>query len=297
MEFNAGAGIDLHIHSNASDGSLTPSDILRRAQALNLKAISITDHDTLSGARAVTSVNRQLPMKCITGVEISASPPPATSLTGSFHILGYGISLDDPALNNALDKLQAARRDRNPQIIKRLNQSGCQISIEELQEAFGKSQLGRPHIAQMMVRKGFVKTIDEAFDGFIGKGGPAYIDKYRLECFEAIQIIRNAGGVAVLAHPYLLNLPDKNSLENIICVLKQAGLEGIEVYYPEHSQADTASYIELARQHQLLMTGGTDFHGEVNPDIEMGVGRGDFHVPYELYEKLAISCSAKSEKE
>ncbi len=147
MEFNANAGIDLHIHSNASDGSLSPSDILSRAQALNLKAISITDHDTLEGSRAAASATRPLSLEFLTGVEISASPPPSTSLTGSFHILGYGICLDDPALNNALVKLQAARRDRNPQIIRRLNEIGCRISLEELQEEFGKSQLGRLHLA------------------------------------------------------------------------------------------------------------------------------------------------------
>ena len=297
MEFNANAGIDLHIHSNASDGSLSPSDILSRAQALNLRAISITDHDTLEGSRAAASAPRPLPLEFLTGVEISASPPSSTSLTGSFHILGYGICLDDPALNNALVRLQAARRDRNPQIIRRLNEIGCRISLEELQEEFGKSQLGRPHIAQIMVRKGFVKTINEAFDEFIGKGGPAYIDKYRLECSEAIQIIRNAGGIAILAHPYLLKISDKKTLENIIITLKHMGLEGIEVYYPGHTPEDTVTYMELARQHHLLMTGGTDFHGAINPDIEMGVGRGGFHVPYKLYEIVVSSCSARGEKE
>ena len=297
MEFNANAGIDLHIHSNASDGSLSPSDILNRAQGLNLKAISITDHDTIEGSKAAASASRSLTIGFLTGVEISASPPPSTSLTGSFHILGYGFCLDEPVLNNALIKLQAARRDRNPQIIKRLNEMGCRISIEELQEEFGESQLGRPHIAQIMVRMGFVKTIDEAFDEFIGKGGPAYIDKYRLKCSEAIQIIRNAGGIAFLAHPYLLKISDRKTLESIIITLKHMGLEGIEVYYPKHAPEETETYIELAREHHLLMTGGTDFHGDINPDIEMGVGRGDFHVPYSLYESIVAFCSARGEKE
>ncbi|HIJ54696.1 MAG TPA: PHP domain-containing protein [Deltaproteobacteria bacterium] len=296
MEFNANAGIDLHIHSNASDGSLSPSDILSRVQALNLRAISITDHDTLEGSRAAASAPIPQSIKFLTGVEISAAPPTSTALTGSFHILGYGICLDDPALNKALVKLQAARRDRNPQIIRRLNEIGCRISLEELQEEFGKSQLGRPHIAQIMVRNGFVKTINEAFDEFIGKGGPAYIDKYRLKCSEAIQIIRNAGGIAILAHPYLLKTTDKKTLENIIITLKNMGMEGIEVYYPEHTPEDTVTYIELARQHHLLMTGGTDFHGAINPDIEMGVGRGGFHVPYKLYESVVRSCSARGQK-
>lgn len=290
------AGIDLHIHSNASDGSLSPSDILHRAQALNLKAISITDHDTVAGSKAAVSAPIDHPIKLLSGVEISASPPPSMARTGSFHILGYCIRLDNPALNRALIKLQAARKDRNPRIIRRLNEIGFRLSLEELHEEFGKSQLGRPHIAQVMVRKGFVKTIDDAFDEYIGKGGPAYVDKYRLECWEAIQIIRNAGGIAILAHPFLLNTIDRKALEDIIISLKQMGMEGIEVYYPEHTPEDTEHYIELAKRHQLLMTGGTDFHGAINPDIEMGIGRGDFHVPYALYESLVNHCSQGNAK-
>ena len=296
MEFNVNAGIDLHIHSNASDGSLSPSDILNRAQALNLRAVSITDHDTVDGSKAAVSVVMSQPLNLLTGVEISASPPPSIALAGSFHILGYGINLDDTTLNHALVKLQAARRGRNPQIIKQLNEIGFQITLEELHEEFEKSQLGRPHIAQVMVRKGFVKTIDGAFDEFIGKGGPAYVDKYRLGCSEAIQIIRNAGGIAILAHPYLINTTGKETLEDILIILKQMGLEGIEVYYPEHTPEDTVYYIELARQHHLLMTGGTDFHGAINPDIEMGVGRGGFHVPHVLYENIVKFCYARNEE-
>ena len=148
-----------------------------------------------------------------------------------------------------------------------------------------------------MVRKGFAKTIDDAFDEYIGKGGPAYVDKYRLACSEAIQIIRNAGGIAILAHPFLLNTIDRKALEDIVVVLKQMGMGGIEVYYPEHTPEDTEYYIELAMQHQLLMTGGTDFHGAINPDIEMGIGRGDFHVPCALYENIVNHCSQQNEKD
>lgn len=287
MEYKNNAGIDLHIHSNASDGTLSPSEILALAQNLNLAAIAITDHDTVNGSKEALGIGIPPSLKFLTGVEISASPPPSFPYSGSFHILGYSINIDDPLLNKTLAILQEARKNRNPGIIDRLNSLGIDLSMSELLSEVGDAQLGRPHIARLMVKKGYVESISEAFDKYLGKGRPAYLDKYRIDCSRAIEVILGAGGIPVIAHPFLLNPRDVADIEDLIIVLKKMGLKGIEVYYPEHSPHVISQLAYIANRHELLMTGGTDFHGSLKPEIKMGSGRGDFFVPYILYEKLA----------
>jgi predicted metal-dependent phosphoesterase TrpH len=279
-------GIDLHIHSTASDGTLSPSQIIQLAQKLKLRAIAITDHDTIDGSKEALQAGIPPSVKFLTGVEISASSPPSIPHAGSFHILGYGIRLDDPQLNETLAVLQQARKNRNPQIVKRLNRMGFEFSLDDVVSEVGNGQLGRPHIARYMLKRGFVKSIDEAFQKYIAHGGPAYVDKYRVDCKKAIEIILDAGGIPVLAHPILLNF-DKDEIGELFILLKDMGLKGVEVYYPDTSSDMTAFYLELAKRHDLLKTGGTDFHGSLKPEIQMGSGRGDFYVPYEIYEKLA----------
>jgi len=278
--------IDLHIHSTASDGTLSPSEIISLAHSLNLGAIAITDHDTIDGSKEALALGIPPSLKFLTGVEISASFDPSFPCTGSFHMLGYSMRLDDPVLNQALDQLQDARKNRNPRIVERLNNLGIDISLKDVANEFGEGQLGRPHIAQIMVKKGFVKSINEAFDKYLGTDRPAYVDKYRFDCARAIEIILAAGGIPVLAHPFFLDIKNKDRFEDLIVKLKEIGLKGIEVYYSEHSPDLTAFYAEIANRYGLLMTGGSDFHGSVKPNIQMGSGRGDLFVPYRLYENL-----------
>jgi predicted metal-dependent phosphoesterase TrpH len=251
-----------------------------------LGAIAITDHDSIAGSREALLSGIPPELGFLTGVEISAEPPPSYPGSGSIHILGYGIRLDDPELNHTLEKLQSARRDRNPQIIARLNKLGIAIRLEEVEKEAGDGQPGRPHIAKLMVKKGVVKTIDEAFEQYLGNGKPAYADKFRIESSQAIELINIAGGIPVLAHPSLLELNTNEQLDDILQEMIAMGLKGLEVYFSQHSMEQTHRYAELARRYDLLMTGGTDFHGDIQPEIHLGVGKGDLFVPYALYERL-----------
>lgn len=278
--------IDLHIHSTASDGTLTPTEIVSVARHQNLAAIALTDHDTVAGVNEARRFANQCGLQFLSGIEISASPPGGFNIKGSLHILGYGIRPDDPQLNAILARLQKARYDRNPKIIDRLNQLGISITLKEVEKEVVSGLLGRPHIARVMVKKGQAASIDDAFDHYLGQGKPAYVDKFRIEWDQAIQLIRQAGGVAVLAHPVLIELPTKNSLESILKQLMSSGLQGLEVYYPDHTPEDVARYKALARGMGLIETGGTDYHGSLKPDIQMGCGAGDLSIPYEIYQTL-----------
>lgn len=289
--------IDLHIHSNASDGTLSPPEIVHAACKRGLRAIAITDHDTIDGSREAVETGIPASLKFLTGIEISADPPAKFPCFGSFHILGYGIRLDDSGLNLALARLQKIRKERNPLIIKKLECLGLDISEQELNSRFIKGQIGRPHIGQLMVEKGFVKTIDQAFDLYLGKNKSAFVDKPRLSCLQAIEIIKNAGGVPVLAHPDLITPLKSQPFEKLILLLKDMGLAGIEAYYSDHSDKATGEYLELARKYDLLATGGTDFHGDMKPQISIGSGKDDLCVPFSLYKSLIQYIdSAKSNR-
>jgi len=286
LDYNIHAGIDLHLHSDASDGTFSPEQIFNQAQASNLAAIAITDHDTVNGSKEAIRIGPPPNVKFLTGVEISANPPVSFPCSGSFHILGYAIDLEHRELNQMLEDLQQARKNRNPQILRALKELGFPVSMHEVQAEVGDGQMGRPHIAKVMLKKGYVGSINEAFDKFLGKEKPAYVDKFRMESDQAIKLISDAGGIPVLAHPGLIEPTTALPFENLLSTLIAMGLKGIEVYYPEHSSEAVNVYTALADEYGLLMTGGTDFHGALKPDLKMGFGKGDFFVPYELYEKL-----------
>ena len=219
--------IDLHIHSNASDGSLTPHEILSLALRLKLGAIAITDHDTVAGSKEALDSGIPSSIQFLTGIEISANPPFQFACAGSFHILGYAIDLDHPELNQSLRTLQEARKHRNPKIIASLNRLGVAITLAEVQHLTGKGQIGRPHIAQLMLKRGYAASINDAFDRYLGKGKPCYVDKFRMDSAEAIRLIARAGGIPVLAHPFLIGLQTGARLEDLIVHLKSTGLRGI----------------------------------------------------------------------
>jgi len=288
LAYNPYVNIDLHIHSTASDGTLSPAEILKFAEDFHLGAFAVTDHDTIKGSQEILRLKRSRKVQFLTGIEISVSPLSFFQEPGTFHILGYGIDVNDRALNENLDLLKSARENRNPKIIQRLNELGIPLTVEIIMEDVGQTdQLGRPHIARSMVKRGYASSIDDAFQTYLAAGKPAYVDKFRLECKKAIEIIRNARGIPVIAHPFLLKLKKGVDLEAFILALRSIGLMGIEAYYPDHTFEQTARYIEIAKRHEMLITGGTDFHGALNPEIQIGSGTGNFSVPYALFEKLA----------
>jgi hypothetical protein len=280
------AYVDLHIHSTASDGSLSPVEIIETAEQVGLRAIAITDHDTLEGSVEALRHPHSCGVEVLPGIEMSVSVD-----SGTMHILGYLIRLDDVSLRQTLKVVQEARANRNQQILERLRGLGIDINHDEVLEASGGGQIGRPHIAQVLVHKEVVQSIDEAFNKFLKKGRPSYVERYRLLPVEAIQAILRAGGVPVLAHPFTLNTKTEGDLDRVLAELKQAGLKGVEVYNPGHGPELTARYERLAHRHGLLITGGTDFHGTVTPGIHMGIGRGDLRVPYQLVEELKRSVT------
>ncbi len=277
--------IDLHIHSSASDGSFSPAEILELVHKLNLGAFSITDHDTIDGNRDVLLSGIPESIDFLSGVEISSYPPEGFSSSGSFHILGYGIDIEDRALNQSLEKFQRAREDRNPKIISRLNNAGVAISMNEVIQEAGGGLIGRPHIANLLLKKGYVISIKDAFNKYLAKGELAFVDKYRIDCENAIKLIKNAGGIPVLAHPVTLGM-EFSEIENFLKKLIKLGLLGIEAYYTNHSPEQTERYCQLADKLGLLVTGGSDFHGSLKDSVDIGTGNGDLNVPYHLYETL-----------
>ena len=292
MDYNPGT-IDLHIHSTASDGSLHPEEIIEYAVKKGLSAIAITDHDTLAGVRRALKYGIPDTIEFVTGIEISAGFPSGSGSGGSLHILGYGIEPDHPDLDREMEKQHAARSGRNPRIIEKLNAMGIPASLKAISSATGKNEteIARPHIADYLVKSGYAADIDDAFDRVLGKGKPAYMDKYRVPAEKAIGLILSAGGIAVLAHPRLLldpetgKVPDEN-LESLVDRLVSMGIGGIETYYPGQTGDQIEYFKQIAETRGLLTTGGTDFHGDINPEIEMGTGAGDLAVPPFVFSRL-----------
>lgn len=257
--------VDLHTHSTASDGSLSPTEVVRLAKARGLAAIALTDHDTIEGLAEAVAAGHELGLEVIPGVEISARHP-----HGSMHILGYFLDWQSPLLAQRLAVLQRARADRNPQIIAKLNALGIPLTLAQVEAVSGGGQVGRPHIARALWEAGYVGSIQEAFDIYLGNEGKAYVSKFRFPPAEAIAMIREAGGVAVLAHPFTLNPADVAELRALLEELAGLGLAGVECFYPEHTPEQEALYLALAKELNLAVSGGSDFHGDNKPEVELG---------------------------
>jgi hypothetical protein len=277
---------DLHLHSTASDGTDAPDALPALAKQAGLSSIALTDHDTTAGLAACAHAAHHAGIQFIAGIELSADPrilfprDDQPARLGTLHILGYFIRPDDEPLARIQQRLLQARTQRNPQMIQRLNDLGVSIDYDEVIAAAGGTIVGRPHIAQVLLRKGYVKSIHEAFSRYIGEGAAAYVRKDRLPADEAIHAIHNAGGLAVLAHPVQLRFAPQ-TLEHAVARLKSMGLDGIEVRHSDHHPADVEHFEKLARKLSLLTTGGSDYHGS-RKQIALGACR----VPITACEQL-----------
>jgi len=266
--------VDLHVHSTASDGRLTPAEVIQEAAERGLVYIALADHDSVDGiAAAKAAAQRLLHLAVIPAIEISTDIP-----QGEVHILGYFINYTDPQLLAKLDDFKNSRRRRAQAMVAKLDGLGVHIDWQRVLELAGASTIGRPHIAQAMLEKDYVPSFKEAFDEYLGHGKPAYVEREKMLPAEAVAIIVKARGLPVLAHPLTTKDP-----EGLILELKPAGLVGLEAYYNGYSAEEVESLVALAQKHDLVATGGSDFHG-IEPDEETAIGGAD--VPLEAVERL-----------
>lgn len=264
---------DLHVHTVASDGTDTPEKVVSRAEKIGLKAIAITDHDAVEGILpAVKAASARLTL--VPGVEISTEES-----NREIHILGYFINYNHPRLLELLSLLRRRRRDRAVQIVERLKKMGIAIDFEMVENLAGVGAIGRPHIARILAEIGAVPSAEAAFSHLIGRGCPAYVPRAKFTAVDAIRLIKEVGGVAVLAHPGV------SQGEEVLGQLVSAGLSGIEVEYPEHTAGQREHFRKLAQRYGLIATGGSDYHG---PDSRFPLGAAV--VPFSVVQELQAAA-------
>lgn len=271
--------IDLHTHTTASDGTYTPEDLVALAHELGISHLAITDHDSVQAIAPAREACKKLGITLIPAIELSVR-----YRDRPMDILGYGIQPDHPRLTEALATQIERRNRRIPLMLKRLEERGLNLTEADVREAAQGQVIGRPHIARALVDKGVVDSIAEAFEKYLGRGRSGYVPKEVLAPIDAIQLIKKTGGLAVLAHPTYLRF-DGDEFEVMLGELIEAGLEGIEVYYSQHTQEEVEAYEQAAKRHGLLATGGSDFHGANKPHIRLGIGP----MGQPLHEELALN--------
>ncbi len=272
---------DLHLHTTASDGKLTPRELVRRASELKLDVIAITDHDSVDGIKSALEEARNFPgITIIPGVEINTDVP-----TGEVHVLGYFIDYKDPSFNRALEELRNSRFERGKKMVAKLADIGIKIDWDRVLELAGRGSVGRPHIAQAIVERGYASSVREAFDNCIGRNCPAYVERRKLTPAEAVKLVLHAKVLPTLAHP-----ADIEHLDTFVATLKKAGIIGMEIYYNGYTPDVVAELKRLAAKHDLLALGGSDFHGW---DDTIGSEMGSVEVPRESVQKLIYLSKQK----
>lgn len=271
--------VDMHVHTTASDGGFTPTQIVEEAARIGLAGIAITDHDTTEGYEEARSAGRKLGVRVLPGIEISLE------FVNNTHLLGYFPNGYHEGFVASIEKLKQYRQERIPKIIARLAELGCPIEMDEVLTVAGEGQVGRPHIAKVLVDRGYVKTTKEAFDSYLASYASAYVKKKKFDPKEAIDLINNCGGIPVLAHPITMEM-DMRYLHDQIRAWKTMGLKGLEVYYSEYSKDQEATMQSISEQEGMLKTGGSDFHGPTKPDISLGKGKGKLKIPWACFQGI-----------
>lgn len=279
--------IDLHVHSTTSDGTMTPAEVVDHAVELSLAAIALTDHDTTQGVaeakeRAAWHHAQGHPIEVYSGVEISAAYK-----NRDIHILGLLVDENNELLNRALTSAQENREGRNYRILEKFESIGIHLTMEDLLDgADADTVITRAHFGRALMKKGYISTIQEAFEKYIGEDGPCYVAREYLEPEQAIGLILKAGGIPILAHPLLYDLPH-DELVALLERLKRAGLMGLEVFYSSNRGQDEANVKALASYFSLIPSGGSDFHGSIKPGLELGFGRNNnLRIPYSVLQRI-----------
>ena len=264
--------IDLHSHTTASDGSCTPTELVALGREVGLAALGVADHDTVDGLEEASAAAAEQGLEFVPGIEISVDYP-----QGEFHLLGYYVDFRSADFLSRIRYLQDNRVNRNALMVRKMQDLGFDVTLDEIIAESGGGQVGRPHMARVLMNKGYVSSVQEAFDRYLADGKPLHVPKVKLTPPEAIELVHGAGGVAVVAHPKFMEYPTETELAAELARLKDAGLDGLECYYSQHSEAETAQYLRLAERFGFLVTAGSDFHGVSKPDVPLGVvyqGRG-----------------------
>lgn len=286
--------IDLHSHTDESDGTFSPEELVRAALDANLAALAITDHDTFAGYEKALPIARKLNFDLVRGIELNSRLDLAGEPTRWAHILGF-FPFGEPSdfFQRWLSTQRDDRKDRNERLVVALVRQGIDITIEEV-EAIGRSLTGRPHFAKVLVEKGYARNHDDAFQRYLGEDAPAFVERQSPTAEEVVQLIRAGGGIPVAAHPIRLGLPHNSAERSVLAKLKESGLIGLEIYHSEHPPELQSYYRELAKELELLPSGGSDFHGAVKPDTQLGSGRnGNVRVPFAFLENMrALNISA-----
>jgi 3',5'-nucleoside bisphosphate phosphatase len=280
--------IDLHTHTTFSDGSLTPTQLVEAAAAMGLTAVAITDHDTVDGLPEALAAGEHLGIEVIPGLEINLEHERVT-----MDMLGYFLrGCPSAELKQELAELRVYRDERNTRIVERLARLGFVLDDADLTTAAENGSVGRPHIGEAMVRRGYVSSVSQAFELYLRRGAPAWVDRRRLSLSAALRLLRASGGLPVLAHPGIVRT-DGAGLDRLLRDAARAGMVGLECYYPLHDEAAVKAFLVLAGRYGLVATGGSDFHGSVKPDAHLGMGPGGMAFPDDLLAGLRAVAAAQ----
>ena len=278
--------IDLHTHSTCSDGSMTPYELVKHAHERGLKAIALSDHDTIAGIDEAMEAGREYGVEVVPAIEFSVQSETET------HILGFYIDYKGELIQEALENINSVRWQRTVNTCNKLRELGFDVTMEEAQAIAPSGIIGRAHFARILAEKGYTQSVKEGFDKYLANGRPAYDGTQYLTAEAAVKLINDLGGVAFVAHPHLIRLDDA-TLRGFLLKLKSVGLCGIEGYYNEYTPEMQDYFQNLARELGLGISGGTDFHAKMKPHIEIGIGQGNMKIPYSVLQRIKDIVASK----
>ncbi len=282
---------DLHVHSHYSDGSMSPKELLRYARQFGVSVLALTDHDTIAGYPEAKTAGEEQGIEVLCGVELSIDYP--MEGRSHLHIVGLMVNPDNKNLTNTLDFLKQAREERMKDIVSRMQSAGMDIDYKEVCQRAGKGCIGRPHLAELMLVIGYVVNMGKAYTEFLAAGCKFHVPKKKLQLEKAVSLIHESGGLAFIAHPYSLGFKTYPPLGKEILKFREMGVDGIEAYYAKHDRYFTRWLLDFARENDLLVSGGSDFHGRPKPSIKPGVGYGDLKIPLDVVTDIKNAVKMK----